>query len=195
MPEKSENAKKEKQILLRKRPPEIVKRHRQLRNRRWGAQAKAAARYLSGLHGVVQYEVEDVPEVIELVRTKHETSPPVFHGTPRHYLSGLTDLNFTINGQCRGEPHVASRWTIRGVHSGELLGAPPTGREVIFTGVTLTLLEGEDIDLGEDGYTTEVGKVIRSQWAYWIVEEWNFWDVPGLVAQIREGRQAVSGRV
>jgi hypothetical protein len=86
------------------------------------------------------------------------------------------------------------RWSIRAVHSGELLGAPPTGREVNFTGAALVVLEGELLQLGE-GFTTEVGRVLKEQWAFWAVEEWSYWDVPGLMAQIREGQQAVGGRV
>ena len=190
--ETSEQTKKQKQILLRKREPQIVKFHRRLRGARWGAQSKGATQYLNAVHGSLRADLQEAPQVTELLRMKRETAP-VFHGIPRLYLPGLSDLNFTISGQCAEEERIASRWTIRGTHSGELLGAPPTGREVTFTGVTLTLLEGEQVDLGE-GFEVKPGKVLKEQWAWWVVEEWNYWDLPGLALQLREDRQAVGGR-
>jgi len=180
---------KKKQVILRKRVPQVVREHRRRRGLRWQGQASGAIRYLNSLHGIFLKEAEEAPEVRELIEAK-QPAQPIFHGTPRLYLAGLKDLNFTINGQCRQEGRIACRWTVRAVHSSELLGAPATGREVTFSGATLTALEGEHLMFKEE-FRTELGKVFRQQWAFWVVEEWNYWDLPGLVAQLRQTRQAV----
>jgi SnoaL-like polyketide cyclase len=113
---------------------------------------------------------------------------------PRHYLGALSDMNFTVASQCQQDARIVNRWSIRAVHSGELLGIPPTGREVTFAGATLVALEGERIEF-PDGFKTETGKNLTEQWGFWVVEEWNYWDVLGLLEQIREGQQAVESRV
>jgi SnoaL-like polyketide cyclase len=182
---------KKKQVLLRKRAPEIVKSHRWARNIRRAEGLRAATVYLNGVHGLVQAQAGRAPQVDELIAAR-QPAEPVRHGIPRLYLSGLSDLNFTINGQCAGrDEHVASRWTIRATHSGELLGVPPTGRELQITGVTVNAVEGELVKL--EGFTNPAGKPVEEQWAFWVVEEWNYWDLPGLAALIRNGQRTAGG--
>lgn len=145
------------------------------------------------MHAQSKDDLQEAPQIRELVRAR-QPAEPILHGVPRHYLAGLSDINFTIHGQCQQEERIASRWSIRGVHSGELLGAPPTGREVTVHGVTLVATEGERIEF-EEGFRNEAGLMLKEQWGFWVVEEWNYWDVLGLMAQIREDRQAVGERV
>jgi steroid delta-isomerase-like uncharacterized protein len=54
------------------------------------------------------------------------------------YRSALAGLNVTIEHQFTEGDYVATRCTIRGRHDGELMGAPATGREVAFTGLTIS---------------------------------------------------------
>ena len=56
---------------------------------------------------------------------------------------------------------VAYRWTYRGTHQGELMGIPPTGKEVTITGITINRFAD--------------GK---------IVEEWNNFDQLGMMQQL-----------
>jgi predicted ester cyclase len=54
------------------------------------------------------------------------------------YRSALAGLSVTIDHQFSEGDYVATRSTIRGKHEGELMGAPPTGREVEFSCLTIS---------------------------------------------------------
>jgi steroid delta-isomerase-like uncharacterized protein len=80
------------------------------------------------------------------------------------FRRALPDLTVTVDDQFADGDHVASRFTVRGTHEGELLGTPPSGREVAVCGITVSRCE--------DGR---------------IAEEWEVLDVAGLLRQIRAG--------
>ena len=77
------------------------------------------------------------------------------------FRSALPDLAVTVDHQFADGDYVATRFTVRGTHDGELLGAPPTGRPVAMTGITVSRCE--------DGRITE---------------EWELVDVAGLLQQV-----------
>ena len=77
------------------------------------------------------------------------------------YRNALSGLRVTIDQQFTEGDHVATRYTIRGTHDGDLMGAAPTGRDVAFTGITISRCQ--------DGR---------------IVEEWEITDTLGLLGQI-----------
>ena len=54
------------------------------------------------------------------------------------YRSALADLHVTIDHQFTEGDWVATRSTVRGRHEGALMGAPPTGREVAFSVLTIS---------------------------------------------------------
>jgi len=54
------------------------------------------------------------------------------------YRRGLANLCITIDQQFTEGDFVATRFTIRGRHDGEVMGTRPTGREVEFTGLTIS---------------------------------------------------------
>jgi predicted ester cyclase len=54
------------------------------------------------------------------------------------YRSVLADLRVTIEHQFTEGDYVATRSTVRGRHEGELMGRPPTGREVAFSSLTIS---------------------------------------------------------
>jgi steroid delta-isomerase-like uncharacterized protein len=54
------------------------------------------------------------------------------------YREALSGLNVTIEQQFTEGDYVATRTTIRGRHDGDLLGAPATGRDVEFGGLTIS---------------------------------------------------------
>jgi predicted ester cyclase len=54
------------------------------------------------------------------------------------YRSALGDLHVTVEHQFTEGDYVATRTTIRGRHEGELMGTPPTGRDVTFTCLTIS---------------------------------------------------------
>jgi predicted ester cyclase len=77
------------------------------------------------------------------------------------YRAALSGLSVTVDHQFAEGDYVATRFTIRGRHDGELMGTPPSGAEIEVTGLTVSrCCDGR------------------------IEEEWELVDVPGLLAQI-----------
>ena len=77
------------------------------------------------------------------------------------YRAALSGLRVDIEQQFSVGDRVATVSTLRGVHTGDLMGTPPTGREVAFAMITISRFE--------DGR---------------IAEEWEIADTVSLLAQI-----------
>jgi steroid delta-isomerase-like uncharacterized protein len=77
------------------------------------------------------------------------------------YRRALADLRVTIDHQFTEGDYVATRTTISGRHEGDLNGVPATGREVTFTGLTISRCRDGKIE-----------------------EEWELTDTVGLLRQV-----------
>jgi len=77
------------------------------------------------------------------------------------YLAAFPDGKFTIDEQLAEGDLVATRWTGRGSHQGELMGIPPTGKQVTVSGITIS-------------------RVVKGK----VVEEWTNWDTLGMLQQL-----------
>jgi steroid delta-isomerase-like uncharacterized protein len=77
------------------------------------------------------------------------------------YRSALPNLNVSVDHQFTEGDYVATRCTIRGRHEGELMGTPPSGRDVEFTSLTISRCRDGRIE-----------------------EEWELVDAVGLLRQI-----------
>jgi steroid delta-isomerase-like uncharacterized protein len=77
------------------------------------------------------------------------------------YRSGIRGLRVTIEQQLADGDFVATRYTCRGTHEGDIMGVPATGRDVTIAGLVISRFQD--------------GKV---------VEEWEVSDVFGLLQQI-----------
>jgi predicted ester cyclase len=77
------------------------------------------------------------------------------------YLVAFPDARITVEQQLAEGDLVATRWSARGTHEGEMMDLEPTGKKVTVTGLTISRLEG--------------GKV---------VEEFQNWDFSGMIRQI-----------
>jgi predicted ester cyclase len=103
----------------------------------------------------------------EIVAPDYVAHPEEVHGRDglqemvEGYRSALSGLRVTIDQQFTADDYVATRFTIRGTHDGELMGTPPTGKDVAFTGITISRCEG--------------GRIL---------EEWELTDAVGLMGQI-----------
>lgn len=75
---------------------------------------------------------------------------------------GVPDLTVTVEDQVAGGDKVATRWTARGRHDGELMGIAATGRTATVTGITIQRF-------GAGGR---------------IVEGWTSWDTLGMLHQL-----------
>ena len=90
--------------------------------------------------------------------------PPGIEGEKqfvRMYLGAFPDTHMVIEDQVAEGDKVVTRWTATGTHKGELMGIPPTGKQVKVSGITIDRLRG--------------GK---------IVEEWASFDQLGMLQQI-----------
>jgi steroid delta-isomerase-like uncharacterized protein len=76
--------------------------------------------------------------------------------------AGVPDLTVTVEDQVVEGAKIATRWTARGTHDGELLGLQPTGRSATVTGITMQRI-------GDSGQ---------------IVEGWTSWDMLGMLQQL-----------
>ena len=65
--------------------------------------------------------------------------------------TGFPDFSVTIEDVIAEGDKVASQWTARGTHQGELIGIPPTGRQATWTGMTIYRFAG--------------GKIVEAWWS------------------------------
>ena len=79
----------------------------------------------------------------------------------KQYSDAFEGAHITVKDQIAEGDAVATRWEGRGRQTGELMGVPPTGKEIVVEGLNLTRLRD--------------GK---------IVEEWSNWDTLGMLQQI-----------
>jgi steroid delta-isomerase-like uncharacterized protein len=77
------------------------------------------------------------------------------------YLSAFPDGHTTVEDLISDGEKVAYRWTFRGTHQGELMGIPPTGKQVTLTGIT-------------------INRVSRGK----VEEQWNNFDQLGMLRQL-----------
>ncbi len=87
--------------------------------------------------------------------------PEGFKESISTYRAAFPDARMTIEQQLAEGDLVATRWTGRGTHEGELLGIQPTGKKVTVSGLTISRLAD--------------GKV---------VEEFQSWDNHGMLEQL-----------
>ncbi len=77
------------------------------------------------------------------------------------YRDAFPDLKITIEEQVADGDRVATRWSARGTHRGELMGMPATGKQATVTGITIDKIEN--------------GR---------IAESWTNWDTLGMLQQL-----------
>lgn len=58
------------------------------------------------------------------------------------FRQGFPDVVSIIEDLIAQQDKVAARWRARATHRGEYAGIPPTGREVVFTGISVYRIEG-----------------------------------------------------
>lgn len=107
-------------------------------------------------------------------------SEEIGHNPPIEYMFGLSnvevlkqqvttfqtaypDVHVVVNDMVAEGDLVMERWTANATHLGELMGIPPTGRPVAYSGVTL--------------YRFADGKIVEMWWA---------WDTMGMLRQITQ---------
>jgi len=59
----------------------------------------------------------------------------------RAFYAGFPDLYHIIDEVIEGQPHVTTRFTLRGTHAAPFMGIPPTGRSVVVSAVVILTVE------------------------------------------------------
>jgi steroid delta-isomerase-like uncharacterized protein len=59
--------------------------------------------------------------------------------------AATSDLRLDIHETFGDGDRLAVRYTVTGIHTGELMGIPPTGREISMTGITIMHFEDERV--------------------------------------------------
>lgn len=88
------------------------------------------------------------------------------------YLTGFPDGTITVDDQIAEGEFVASRWTARGTNTGELVGMPPTGKQVTVEGITYS-------------------RIVDGQ----LHEAWLSWDTLSLMQQLGAVPEAAPTRI
>jgi steroid delta-isomerase-like uncharacterized protein len=66
--------------------------------------------------------------------------PEAFKQVIRGIRAGLPDVEIEVHEAIAEGDKVASCWTMRGTHTGELNGIPPTGKSVVLKGMSVSRL-------------------------------------------------------
>ena len=90
--------------------------------------------------------------------------PEAFKQVLREVHAGLPDVEAVSEDVIAEGDQVVVRWTMRGTHTGELLGIPPTGKQVTLTGITIyRLTDGKIVEeRGEEdalGFMQQLGVI------------------------------------
>jgi steroid delta-isomerase-like uncharacterized protein len=130
------------------------------------ANKQASRRILEEIFGAGKFDVAD--ELLRPDAIGHDPAlPEVVMGpaglkeAARGYREAFPDLKATVDQVLAEGDLVATRWTCRGTHQGELFGIAPTGKQATVTGIT--------IDKYVDGK---------------LAESWTNWDTLGLLQQL-----------
>jgi steroid delta-isomerase-like uncharacterized protein len=105
--------------------------------------------------------------VDELVAANHVNHADNVRGPEEYkqfitmYRTAYPDLHMTVEDQIAEGDKVVNRWTSRGTHQGDLMGIPPTGKQVTLTG-------------------TYVARIVGGK----IIEEWGNFDALGMMQQL-----------
>ncbi len=114
-----------------------------------------------------QGNLDVIDEIYAADFVGHMPGSPDIHGLEGNktianlFCTAFPDMQYTIEDMIAEGDKAAIRWTLTGTHKGELMGIPPTGVQVSFTGNTIIHFAG--------------GKY---------VELWSSWEVRGMWQQL-----------
>ena len=114
-----------------------------------------------------QGKLDVIDEIYTADFVGHIPGSPDIHGLEgiktiaNMFYTAFPDMQYTIEDMIAEGDKAAVRWTLTGTHKGELMGIPPTGVQVSFTGNTIIRFAG--------------GKY---------VELWSSWEARGMWQQL-----------
>jgi steroid delta-isomerase-like uncharacterized protein len=100
---------------------------------------------------------------LEMFNNSNFTTDVLMHASPANvvgidsakayyanYLTGFSDIQFTINDVFGQDDKLVKHWTFKGKHTGVFFGIPATGKTVDVQGVTLVGMKGGKIAEEQD---------------------------------------------
>jgi steroid delta-isomerase-like uncharacterized protein len=73
--------------------------------------------------------------------------PEGFKAYVSAFRAAFPDMHATIESQIAEEDRVAMRFTVRATHTGEFQGLPPTGKQVMLTGIDIQrIVDGKIVE-------------------------------------------------
>ncbi len=93
-----------------------------------------------------EYRLDVIDALFAPDYTHHDPNlpPELQHGRDAYkqvvamFLAAFPDLRTTVEDLIAEGDKVTARWTFRGTHHGEFMGIPPTGKQVVWTGMSIT---------------------------------------------------------
>lgn len=76
--------------------------------------------------------------------------PESFKQMVEMFRAAFPDLHCTVEDQLAEGDKVATRWVLRGTHKGELMGASPTGNEIVMSGTVIHRFAGDRVAEARD---------------------------------------------
>ncbi len=95
-----------------------------------------------------QGKLDVIDEIYTADFVGHIPGSPDIHGLEgiktiaNMFYTAFPDMQYTIEDMIAEGDKAAIRWTLTGTHKGELMGVPPTGVQVTFTGNTIIRFAG-----------------------------------------------------
>lgn len=84
-------------------------------------------------------------------------------GMYKGFHAAMSDLRLDIHETFGDGERLAARYTVTGTHTGELMGIPPTGREISMTGITIMHFEdGRVVERWDSDDSAEVLSRLRA---------------------------------
>lgn len=75
-----------------------------------------------------------------------------FRAEWKKWMAAFPDLHFEIRDLVAEGDKVLTRWTLTGTHTGEFMGAAPTGKKITVEGMSLDRIEDGWVAEGFDGW-------------------------------------------
>ena len=97
-------------------------------------------------------------------------------GSDLLYIGNLSNIHLQVQDQFSIPEKCMTRWTVHGMHDKEFLGMAPTGREVRFSGVTISYFAA--VSMGGVVGTNTGGEPT-------VTQEYHYWDMVALLQQIQ----------
>ncbi|MCB0598410.1 MAG: ester cyclase [Lewinellaceae bacterium] len=93
---------------------------------------------------------------LDFFNAEHFTEDVIMHAEPENvvgiegmaafynnFLTGFSDIEFTINNVFGEGDQLVKHWTFKGTHTGDFFGIPPTGNRVSLDGSTITRMSAD----------------------------------------------------